>query len=521
MQRTVDQVIKRCKKAWDDKGTFGSLYDDAYNYALPNRNPFSGQSNGSERQAQLYDNTLQQATIDLASMMQSVFAKPGTKWAMLKPGPLIQKGSQQYVQSYEQLRYINDLIFSGIMNSNFDSAMGEFLLDFLFGTGVMLPMDGGDRKHLAFVTIPLNEVALEEGPFSDIAGVYRNFTKSCGSIKAMWPDMKKPTNWDSYSKLNPDKKIKLLEATYFDYEEDMYKYDVLMLNYEGHHTTTAGTFIVRRSYKIQPFIVTRWIKASGEVWGRGPILFNLPTAKTANKSKEIELRSASINAAGVYTVRNNGVLNPSNIKVEPGAFIPVMSNGGTMGPDIKSLEFGGNYQFTQLVQRDLQQSIRDGMYSRGLPEYGTVRSATEWIMRAQDLQEKIGAPAGRLDQEFLKPLFRKILDIYNKKGLIDFDINLIDQGIVSVEIVGPLGKAQAMDDIEAIMNWSSSAQQVLGPEKYNARIKSEEVVRELTDKFNVNPDFVKTEEEIEMEMAEQMQAQAQAQGVAEGVQVGV
>ena len=40
------------------------------------------------------------------------------------------------------------------------------------------------------------------------------------------------------------------------------------------------------------------------------------------------LRNASIAIAGVYTARDDGVLNPNNIRISPGSIISVASNGG-------------------------------------------------------------------------------------------------------------------------------------------------------------------------------------------------
>jgi hypothetical protein len=52
--------------------------------------------------------------------------------------------------------------------------------------------------------------------------------------------------------------------------------------------------VVERTLRYNPFIVFRWSVMPGEVYGRGPVLFALPDAKSLNKTKELILKNASM-----------------------------------------------------------------------------------------------------------------------------------------------------------------------------------------------------------------------------------
>ena len=44
--------------------------------------------------------------------------------------------------------------------------------------------------------------------------------------------------------------------------------------------------------------------------------------KTLNKTLELLLKNASLAISGIYTAADDGVLNPNNIRITPGAIIP-------------------------------------------------------------------------------------------------------------------------------------------------------------------------------------------------------
>ena len=262
--------------------------------------------------------------------------------------------------------------------------------------------------------------------------------------------------------------------------------------------------MVEREYTTNPWIISRWIKVSGEVFGRGPVLNALPDAKTANMAKKLELQNASLAIAGVWMARNNGVMNGNAIRIQPGAVIPVMSTGGAQGADLQRLDVGGNVQYSQIIQQDLQQNIKDAMFDRSIPDQGAVRSATEWVVRQQELQEAIGAPFGRMHQEFIRPLFKRMLDILSKKGMIE-EIPL-NGGTVDVQIIGSLAQAQALKEVEAINNWGMMSMQLTGPEVFQATAKVENIVGTMASLLGIPAELIRSDQEKEQMAQAAMQA---------------
>jgi len=491
------ELLKRSTAAWKIKGQWSSIYEDAYKLALPQRNTFNNKTSGQVKNDTVYDSTLQKSTVKLAGMLQTTITPPFSKWFKLVTGPFLTEGKED---AEKQLDHLSEILYAAMQPSNFDVAVGEFYLDLIIGTGALLVLEGNDVSPFKFIAVPIEEYALEEGPDSEIGAVFRKYSKPARTLPQMWPDMKVSPGLQKIIMEDPGKQVALEEITYYDTESDVWRYAIIL-----EKTDDKPTACVERKYDANPWIVSRWVKCAGETYGRGPVLNALPDAKTANMAKKLELQNASLAIAGVWMARNNGVFNGNAIRIVPGAVIPVMSTGGAQGADLQRLDVGGDINYSQIIQKDLQQNIKDAMFDRSIPDQGAVRSATEWVVRSQELQEAIGSPFGRLHQEFIRPLVKRMLDILYKKGVID-EVTL-NGGTVDVQIIGALAQAQAMKEIEAINNWGQMSMALTGPEAFMGTAKIENIPSVLGALLGINPNLIRTEQE-KQELA-QMAAQAQ------------
>ena len=186
-----------------------------------------------------------------------------------------------------------------------------------------------------------------------------------------------------------------------------------------------------------------------------------------------------------------------------------------MGADLVPLQVGGDLNYSQIVAEQLRQAIKDAMFDRSIPDQGAVRSATEWIVRQQELQEAIGAPFGRMYQELIVPLYNRILDILYKKGLIE-KIK-VNGGTVKVQITGSLAQAQNLKEVETITNWAQTTIALAGPEVFQATAKVEELVNKLGTLMGVDANLIRSEQE-RAQIAEMAMNAMQQQGGMNGQQ---
>ena len=514
MRLTPEQILKRQATAQAKKDEFQQLYQDAYEFALPQRQLYGvweGGAVGSKKMQRVFDSTAINSTQRFANRLQSVVFPPQRKWAKLEAGSDIPPEQKQQAQAI--LEVYQDKMFTMLNQSNFDIAMGEFLLDLAVGTACMMVQPGDDVQPLNFIPVPLFLVSYEEGANGQVDNVYRRMRMKGESIQRQWPDAEISDDLKRRIENKPTDDVELLEATIYDYKRGDYCYHVI--------DKVSKTEIVYRRRKMSPWVISRYMKVAGEIYGRGPLMTALPDIKTLNKVKELLLKNASLAVAGVYTAADDGVLNPNTVKIVPGAIIPVARNGGSQGPALLALPRSGDFNVSQLVINDMTQSIKRILLDESLPpDNMSARSATEIVERMKELAQNLGSAFGRLINETMIPVTAKILEVMDERGLIDMPLRV--NGLeVKVTPVAPLAMAQNMEEVNSIMQYMQISQS-LGTDGQLA-IKTDVLVDYLADKLGVPAAVRNTAAEravLMEEMKNQQQQQAIAQAMAMQAQAG-
>ena len=348
----VNDLMEREAKAQARKDLWRSIYEDCYEYALPQRNLYDGYYEGrvpgQSKMSRVFDSTAVHATQRFANRLQAGLFPPYKQWCRLEAGTGIPQ--EQAAQAQTILDNYNVRMFDALRQSNFDLAMGEFLLDMAVGTGVMMITPGDEATPIRFTAIPQYLVAIEEGSHGNVSNIYRKLRVKAEAIMREFPDAQMTVELEEAMTRSPEKELDLTDAVIFDNETGRYHYHVLW--------TTKRQELVYREMRSSPFIVSRYLKVAGEVYGRGPLVTAISDIKTLNKTLELVLKNASLAIAGVYTAADDGVLNPQNIKIQPGAVIAVARNGGPQGASLSPLPRAGDFNTSQIVVNDLRMNIK-------------------------------------------------------------------------------------------------------------------------------------------------------------------
>jgi hypothetical protein len=510
MRLNANQVADRSSKAFARKDLWRSIYEDCYRYALPQRNLYDGYYEGSipgqNKMNMVFDSTAIHSTQRFANRIQSGLFPPYKKWCRLEPGDDIPPERRAEVQ--QALDIYLEKFFTVLRQSNFDLAIGEFLLDLCVGTAVMLVQEGDDTAPITFTSVPQYLVALEEGPNGTVDNVYRKYKIRAEAISRQFPDAVLPDSLQRLINDKPQETVELIEATIIDPERKDYCYHVI-------YEKTKEELLMRRM-DTTPWVVSRYMKVAGEDFGRGPLVSAIPDIKTLNKTLELLLKNASIACAGVYTAADDGVINPANIRITPGSIIPVARNGGPQGASLAPLPRSGDFNVSQIVINDLRMSIKKTLLDDTLPpDNMSARSATEIVERMKELAQNMGSAFGRLITETMTPIVAKVLNIMDKKGLIELPLKV--NGLeVKIIPISPLAKAQNLEEINEIMQFVQIAGS-LGPGGI-AEMKPDLIATYIGDKLGIPSNLRTTPEEKQQIMQQSMQmAQMQQQQMQGGM----
>lgn len=488
------RTVKRLKKGWTAAVkravNWESSWRDGYRFAMPQRDIMDQPKPGQPKGSTVMDSTAINSTAAFVNRIQLAMFPPFQDFIRLEPGPALQGDENVLAQARKKLDAISKMFHALIHRSNFKIVINEMLYDLAIGTGVMMMLEGDDDSPFRFISVALPLVRLEPAAWGGVGAIYRQHKLTLDVIKEQWPEATIPDDWEASAKEDDSVEFKLFEATYREEPKGVLYYDLWRDEDENHLLPEP------RIYSgVGPWITVRWVRASNEVYGRGPLMFALPDIRTINRTKELILKNASLTVAPIYTGTNDGVFNPNTARFRPGSVIPVARNQGhPMGASLVPLERAGDFNVGQLVVQDLQVSIKQMLFDKALPpEAGQPRTATEIVERIKELAMNTGPAFGRLMDELIVPVVMRGLEIMERKGLIDFPVK-IDGTTVKVEVTSPLAQEQNLEDIQNVVNWWQLSA-MIRPEIAMLGIKVEDLPQWFGAKLGVDQELARDPQE--------------------------
>lgn len=429
-----EDIRKRYQAALDLKASFHGMFYDAYKYVFPGRPGFEVAAPGQNDAHEIYDSTAVIETANLAARLQNWVAPIEGRWMAIEPG---MDGGDP-----EELEALTSEVFAAIGASEFDAQLYEALQDMVVSTGALRLWDGGPDKPLSVQAVPLSRLALEPGPFDSIGGIFATWSEMTReAVVAQWPDA-------VIKETPPDRRIEVVEATVRDYgrrDAEVWHYYVFIA---GQDTALDDrTFVGQGS---NPWIVFRWAKAPGEVYGRGPVLHALPDIRTLNLTVELVLDNAELAIAGMYNVDDDGVVNPNAINIVPGAIIPRAQGSSGLEP----IQSPGRFDVSQLVMEDLRAAIRRALLGDTVtpPDARTPPTATQVLQHQAEQLGRLAPAVARLGPDFYRAVAARTLYILNKRGNIGTPPRL-DLREALVRATSPMATVKALEQLDATNRW--------------------------------------------------------------------
>ena len=503
MHEIAKQYIQRYQKAKAFRERWVPLFEECYEYALPQRESFYTEEAGQRRDDKIFDETAVVGVQEFASRLQSGIVPNFARWADLMAGSEVPKDQREAVDN--ELDEVTEYVFEVLQNSNFSQEVHESFMDLAVGTGILCIEEGDAINPINFTAIPLPHVVLDTGPDDKIDHVYRERKNvKYDHLEQMYPN----STFDPQvmAHMGKDAETTVLEVVCRNYalknQNAYYHYAICM------NTKTLLYSNEMTGLGSDPFICFRWSKCAGEVYGRGPLINALSAIKTCNLTIELILENAQMAISGVYQIDDDGVINPDTIQLVPGSIIPKAMGSAGLQP----IQAAGNFDVAQLVLSDMRLNIKRALYNDmlGNPDR-TPATATEVAERMADLSRRMGSAFGRLQAELVQPLLQRVIYILKKQGRIE--VPSVNGREVKIRSVSPLAQAQANQDISTVARFLELVGGAFGPEMLQLLIDGEATAIHLAKKFGVPESLIRDEEQRKQlaAMAQQMAQQQQMQ----------
>ena len=428
--------------------TWENHWQEILDYVMPRKAEVSFQrSKGEKRTEVLFDSTAVTACTLLAASLQGTLTSPSLPWFSLK---LRDQDLNQERDIQVWLEDTASRMYDVFNESNFNTEVHELYLDLVsIGTGALFVEEsrkGFNEEGVHFNALHIKEYFIAENINGKVDTLYRKYKLTARQAVQEFGEDNVGEKVLEAAKEKPDKIFNFIHAVEptEDYERATGK-SATKLPFHSCHVCMEDKMKVRvGGYNEFPYLVPRWSKATGEIFGRSPSYNALPDIKTVNKAVEIGLKAWAKAIDPPLLVQDDGVIG--RVRMTPGGITVVRNDGA-----IKPLQIGSNWQITDMKENQLRTAIRQAYYSDQLQlQEGPQMTATEVQVRYELMQRLLGPTLGRFQSEFLNPLIERIFGIMLRNDALLERPEMLTEAEIDIEYVGPLARSQRMEEVTAI-----------------------------------------------------------------------
>jgi len=499
------------------RGNWESRWQNIADYVLPRKAEVTTKrGKGESRVVRLFDATAVHANELLAASLQGTLTPSSALWFGVEVADRDLRDDEEVKDWQGEAA---ELMFAEINNSNFRSESHENYLDMSsVGIATLLCEESKGSEEgfngLNFKSYFISNIYPSENEKGLIDTVYRSFEWTPRQAALKWGEDSLSDKMKEALANKPDdlfpflhvveprdkngKTKKNMPYASFYYEED------------NKHLLDEG------GYQEFPYAVPRWSKASGEKYARSPAFTALPDIRTLNRAIELELKAWAKDIDPPLGVPDEGV--GGKLKLTPAAQNYIRAD---LIDKIKPLLSNSRYDVSQIKAAELRESIRQIFMSDQLQlNQGPQMTATEVQVRFELMQRLIGPTLGRMEMEYLKPILNRVFNLMLRKGALGEIPQVLEGKDIRVKFVGPVARAQRLNEIAAIERWVGS---ILPMAEFNPEVLDnidfDKIAEESGVLYGIPDRLRRSESEKETIRQKRQEQQAQQQAIEQGLQV--
>jgi hypothetical protein len=445
---TYEYIKKRVDALASDRGTWEVNWQEILDYVMPRKaDVVTLRTKGEKRTEVLFDSSAITANNLLAASLHGTLTSPSLPWFSIK------LRDEELNKNRDVQLWLEDTgrkMYDTFNETNFNTEVHELYLDLCsIGTAAIFveeANEGFNKNGIHFNTLHIAEYYIQENVNGKVDTLYRKYKLTARQAVQEFGEKNVGEKILTAAKEKPDQKFNFIHAVEptEDYKRATGKSST-KLPYHSCHVCEEDKMVVRTGgYNEFPYLVPRWSKATGEIFGRSPSYNALPDIKTLNKAVEIGLKAWAKAIDPPLLVQDDGVIG--RVRTTP-AGITVVRNDGA----VKPLQIASNWQITDLKENQLRTAIRQAFYSDQLQlQDGPQMTATEVQVRYELMQRLLGPTLGRFQTEFLNPLIERVFGIMYRAKSLNEAPSIIGDTKIDIEYVGPLARSQRMEEAVAI-----------------------------------------------------------------------
>lgn len=509
--KKAEEIIKRFERLKNNRTNWDQLWQEVLKYVVPRKAWVTRrrETAGERTDDNLFDTTARRANQTLAAGFQGNMTNPATKWFNLRlQEPELNKIDEVKVWLGDSENKILDVLNS----SNFNEQIHETYIDLgSVGTSVLLEEEDA-LDIVRFRAVFIEEIVIDENDKERVDVVYRKFRMSAKAAHDLWGKRSGPKTLELMKDDKWDEKITFLHCVRPRDKRDPSSARSTNMPFESTHIEVdSRSTIGIGGFNEQPYMVTRFNKVAGDMYGYSPGVILLPDIKMVNAMAKTLIKAAQKIVDPPLIMPHDGFLLP--LRTVPGGINYKLT--GNQADRIEALETKGNIPVGRDMMNDYRLAINNGYFTDLFLLLADRKNmtATEVQERVAERMVMLGPVIGRLQSELLDPIIGRTFGILLRRGILRPPPLILQQRELVIEYVSPLALAQrreAITSVSSLLQLAGSVAQFI-PEVID-KIDGDRVIDEAAEIFGVSPELIRDARGaaiIREDRAKQQQEQAQ------------
>ena len=515
VEPTVSPValLKRYDRLKSDRTNWDTMWEELATFLMPGKIDFiTTSTRGTKRAAEVYDSTGIHALQILSASLHGSLTSPSTKWFGLR---FREDELNENKEAKDWLEKCSKGIFQEFGKSNFSTEVAESYQDLVgFGTSCLqfdVKTKNSQFDGFNFRACHLSEIVIAESEEGRVDTIFRKLKLTARQA------------YQKFGKDAGDKAMKALEKDpdqVFEYVQAVFPRELQgepamvappnMRPFACYFISVADKKICKESgYYELPFMVPRWAKTTGDMYGFGPGCIARADVKTLNSARKLAMRAWEKSIDPPLKAMQNGILGKIDLRPSTVTYVRDMQS-------LEPIVNATNWNADQLMLTDVRASVRRIFFSDQLElNEGPQMTATEVQVRYELMQRLLGPTLGRLQSEFLNPIVERAFYSMLRGNALPPMPEVLQEvgGDLDIEYVGPLARSQKMDEVTSIQRAIDGIMQLaqVNPEVLDI-VDVDKAGRTISDRLGAPADMLRGAEQVgELRQSRQQQQQAQAE----------
>ena len=491
----AEKVIKRFDRLKSNRSNWDQVWQEVLKYVVPRKAwvTRTRETAGERTDDDLYDTTARRANQILAAGFHGNMTNPATKWFNLRlQDPALNRVAE--VKSW--LADSENKVLDVLNSTNFNDQIHETYIDLgSIGTSCLL-VEEDPIDIVRFTAVFIEEVVIDEDAHGRVTTVYRKFKMSAKAAYELWKERSGPKTLELMKDDKWDEKVTFIHCVSPRETRDTFSQRSVDMPFESLHVEVdSRKTIAEGGFNEFPYMVARFNKVAGDMYGYSPGVILLPDIKMVNAMSKTLIKAAQKIVDPPLIMPHDGFLLP--LKTVPGGINYKLS--GNAADRIEPLETKGNIPIGRDMINDYKQAIHNGYFTDLFMLLADRKNmtATEVQERVAEKMVMLGPVVGRLHSEMLDPIINRVFGVLLRRGILLEPPEALQGRELVVEYVSPLALAQrreAVTSVSSLLQMTGGIAQFI-PEVID-KINGDMVIDEAAEIFGVSPEIIRDAEQV-------------------------